>query len=284
MKQSRRIEIAKDTLEILERGNYINSQGEQVDITTVQNNAVNNTRLFKPDELEEMRAKSERTNNFQTRYEVTNETTLDAVRRLSVEEEGNVMCLNFASAKNPGGGFLGGALAQEECIARATGLYPCLLQAKEYYEYHRKLNTCLYSDHMIYSPNVPILKDEGGNVLDKLVYTTIITSPAVNAGVIRRNETGNIEKIVPVMRKRIEKLLALCLFHQHTTLVLGAWGCGVFQNDPEEIAELFKEALTGPFANQFKRVVFAVKTDKESIIDPFKKRFNKEATYYNENK
>jgi uncharacterized protein (TIGR02452 family) len=73
------------------------------------------------------------------------------------------------------------------------------------------------------------------------------------------------------------------LVHQHTTLVLGAWGCGVFQNDPEEIAELFKEALTGPFAHQFKRMVFAVKTDKESIIDPFRKRFIKEPTNYNEN-
>jgi uncharacterized protein (TIGR02452 family) len=274
MKQSRRIEIAKDTLELLEKGSYTNNQGEQVDISTIQKNAVDNTRLFKPDELEEMRANNKKANNFQTQFEVTNETTLDAARRLAAEGIQDVLCLNFASAKNPGGGFLGGALAQEECIARATGLYPCLLQAKEYYEYHRKLNTCLYSDHMIYSPNVPILKDEGGNVLDKVVCTTIMTSPAVNAGVIRRQETSKVDKIIPVMKVRVEKLLTLSLYNQHTTLVLGAWGCGVFQNDPEEIAQLFLEALTGRFANQFKRVVFAVKTDKDSIIGPFRKRFN----------
>lgn len=273
MKQSRRIEIAKDTLEILEKGFYINNKEERTDISLIQKNAVDNTRLYKPAELDELRAASKYDNSFQTRYEVTNETTLNAVRRLAGEGEDNVMCLNFASAKNPGGGFLGGALAQEECIARATGLYPCLLQANAYYEYHRKLGTCLYSDHMIYSPQVPIIKTEGGNVLDEVVCTTIITSPAVNAGVVKRNEEGNADKIIPVMRKRIEKLLALCLHHQHTTLVLGAWGCGVFRNDPEEIAELFRESLTGNFANQFKRIVFAVKTDKERIIEPFRKRF-----------
>jgi uncharacterized protein (TIGR02452 family) len=273
MKQSRRIEIAKDTLEILEKGFYTNNKEEKVDISLIQKNAVDNTRLYKPDELDEMRAENKNANNFETRYEVTNETTLDAVRRLAGEGEENVMCLNFASAKNPGGGFLGGALAQEECIARASGLYPCLLQANEYYQYHRKLNSCLYSDHMIYSPQVPILKTEDGEVLDEVVCTTIITSPAVNAGVVRRNEGGSTDKIIPVMRKRIEKLLTLCLHYEHTTLVLGAWGCGVFQNDPEEIAELFKEALTGNLNNQFKRVVFAVKTDKESIIGPFRNRF-----------
>ena len=274
MKQSRRIEIAKDTLEILEKGFYNNGQGEKVEITGIQKNAIDNTQLFKPEELETLLNNTKKENSFQTQYEVTNETTLDAARRLVREGMQDVLCLNFASAKNPGGGFLGGALAQEECIARASGLYPCLLTAMEYYTYHRKLGTCLYSDHMIYSPAVPIIKDEGGQELDEPVCITIITSPAVNAGVVRRNEENNADKIVPRMRVRTEKLLALCQNKKHTTLVLGAWGCGVFQNDPEEISQQFLEALTGKFANQFQRVVFAVKTDKESIIEPFRKRFN----------
>jgi uncharacterized protein (TIGR02452 family) len=273
MKQSRRIEIAKDTLEILEKGHYTNNKGEKVDITLIQKKAEDNTRLYKPQELDEMRAETKYESSFQTRYEVNNETTLDAARRLAAEGEENVMILNFASAKNPGGGFLGGALAQEECIARATGMYPCLLQANEYYAYNRKLGTCLYSDHMIYSPQVPILKTEDGELLDEVVCTTIITSPAANAGAVRKNEEKNADKIVPVMRRRIEKLLALCLHHKHTTLVLGAWGCGVFRNDPAIIAELFREALSGNFANQFNRVVFAVKTSDENIIEPFRQQF-----------
>jgi uncharacterized protein (TIGR02452 family) len=273
MKQSTRIEIAKSTLEILKQGFYTNNKGEKVDITHIQQKAVDNTLMFKPDELKELLENAGQPNNFQTAYEVANETTLDAARRLIDAGELNVLCLNFASAKNPGGGFLGGALAQEECIARASGLYPCLLKAGEYYTYHRQLNTCLYSDHMIYSPDVPIIKDEEGNMLDAPACIAIITSPAVNAGVIKRNEVGNIDQIIPVMKVRIEKLLGLCLHYQHRTLVLGAWGCGVFQNEPEDIAQLFLEALTGRFANQFKRIVFAVKTNNERIIEPFRKRF-----------
>jgi uncharacterized protein (TIGR02452 family) len=273
MRQSKRIEIAKDTLEILEKGFYINNKGERIDISSIQQKATDNTRLYKPEELDELLAGSNKVNNFHTQYEVTNETTLDAARRLVAMGVDDALCLNFASAKNPGGGFLGGALAQEECIARASGLYPCLLKAPEYYAYHRGLDTCLYSDHMIYSPQVPILKDEDGALLDDAVCVTVVTSPAVNAGVVRSREADNIDKIMPVMRTRIQKLLALCLNRQHTTLILGAWGCGVFQNDPEEISQLFYEALTGPFAGQFKKVVFAVKTNKETMIEPFRKRF-----------
>lgn len=272
MNQRERTIIAKDTLEILEKGFYINKGGETIDVKNAQERAVKNTRLFTPAALDEMLLK-EHANQFQTTYEVTNETTLDAVRRLDSEGVSNILCLNFASAKNPGGGFLGGAVAQEECIARASGLYGCLLQAPEYYAYHRKSGTCLYSDHMIYSPDVPVIKDEAGNLLNKIVCTSIITSPAVNAGVIRRQEISNIDRVIPVMRRRIEKLLSLCLHMKHNTLVLGAWGCGVFQNDPEEIAGLFREALTGNYANRFSRIVFAVKTNKEVIIEPFRKRF-----------
>jgi uncharacterized protein (TIGR02452 family) len=275
MKQSTRIQIAKDTLEILKRGFYLNPAGARVEISHAQAKAEDHTRLYTPGELEEMNNNTSGVTKFETVFEVTNETTLDAARRLIVSNDTNPACLNFASAKNPGGGFLNGALAQEECIARATGLYLCQHRAKEYYSFHRGLNTCLYSDHMIYSPEVPVLKDEEGNLLPSLTLATIITSSAVNAGVIRRNEISKIDQIVPLMRKRVEKLLALCLHHQHETIVLGAWGCGVFQNDPEEIAELFAEALGGKFRNQFKRVVFAVYTKNENMIEPFRKRFDK---------
>lgn len=273
MKQSTRREIAKKTLDTLEKGYYINADGNRVDIKQLQNFAESNTKLFKPDELEALLTSLPLNNTFKTDYEVTNETTLDAARRLVAAGQQDVLCLNFASAKNPGGGFLGGALAQEECIARASGLYPCLLQASEYYTFHRNLETCLYSDHMIYSPAVPVIKDEEGELLPAPVCVTIITSPAVNAGVVRRNEIENIGSILPVMKVRIEKLLALCAHKQHSTLVLGAWGCGVFQNDPEYIAQLFKEALTNRFAGQFKKVVFAVYTNKEEMIDAFRTRF-----------
>ncbi|WP_276479484.1 TIGR02452 family protein [Paraflavitalea pollutisoli] len=274
MNQKARVAIAEDTLKLLEQEYYVNTTGARVDLQQAMEHATAHTTLYTPEALQTMLdQRPDVGGSFTTTYEVTNETTLDAVRRLAAAGAGNILCLNFASAKNAGGGFLGGAIAQEECIARASGLYPCLLKAPAYYAFHRKQWSCLYSDHMIYSPAVPILKDELGVLLDEIVLTAIVTSPAVNAGVVVEREKENKEQIIPVMRVRTAKLLALCATHGHDTLVLGAWGCGVFRNNPEEIAALFHEALTGPFAGQFRKVVFAVKTNKDSIIEPFMKYF-----------
>src|SRR5688500_2570515 len=127
MNQRKRVEIARDTLDILEKGYYLNDDGQKIDINDLQNYAIDNTQYFTPEVLGKLLKNHTASNNFTTEYEVNNETTLDAARRLVAAGEKDVMCLNFASAKNPGGGFLGGALAQEECIARASALYPCLL-------------------------------------------------------------------------------------------------------------------------------------------------------------
>lgn len=273
MNQRKRVEIARDTLDILEKGFYLNNDGQKIDINDLQQYAIGNTQYFTPEVLEKLLKNHISGNNFTTEYEVNNETTLDAARRLVAAGEKDVMCLNFASAKNPGGGFLGGALAQEECIARASALYPCLLQVEDYYAMHRQMRSCLYSDRMIYSPAVPIIKDEGGQLLNEPVCVTVVTSAAVNAGVVRRDERDDTDSILPAMEKRVNKLLALCAHKQHSVLVLGAWGCGVFRNDPEQIAQLFKEALSGAFAGQFKKVVFGVKTNDESMIEAFRTRF-----------
>ena len=57
--------------------------------------------------------------------------------------------------------------------------------------------------------------------------------------------------------------------------MLGAWGCGVFQNDPEQIAELFQIALEGPFRGAFSHVAFAVldRSDDKRFIGPFERAF-----------
>src|ERR1044072_6490536 len=101
MNKKRRIEIAADTIEILEKGYYTNNKGEKVDLTLIQEKAEDNTRLYEPAGLDNLKGKTDFTNNFQTRYEVNNETTCDAARRLVAEGVEDVLVLNFASAKNP---------------------------------------------------------------------------------------------------------------------------------------------------------------------------------------
>ncbi|MCR9289254.1 MAG: TIGR02452 family protein [Bacteroidetes bacterium] len=275
MSKSTRSETAKETLRIIEQGYYENKNQKRISIAKLQAFAVEKTTLYRPEELNLLI----RELNIDvpilssTKYEVTGETTLNAVRRLTLEGEKNILCLNFASAKNPGGGFLGGAQAQEESIARSSGLYPTLLLAPDYYETNRKNRSCLYTDHMIYSPKVPIFKLEDGTNMDDVITCSVITAPAVNTGVIKRNEPQNILNIEPYMRRRIEMVLALSLKHGYDSLVLGAWGCGVFQNDPREIALWFEDILKGKYRDQFKRVVFAVYARNERFIRPFRERF-----------
>ena len=196
--------------------------------------------------------------------------TLDAVRRLIDEGNEDIACLNFASAKNPGGGFLGGSQAQEESLARSTGLYNCLLKGEEYYRENRKFKSCFYTDYMIYSPVVPILKNEEGLLLEKLYTASIITSPAVNKGVLKKGKTTGVEE---VMKQRIEKVLAVFLENGHKNIVLGAWGCGVFQNDPKDISLYFKEVIEAKFKNEFEKITFAIYASGTHFIKPFLANF-----------
>lgn len=280
--RKQRATIAQETLNVLEHGRYTNSQGESVSITTSLALAKEHTMHYTPDDFDEVysiRDKHVQKRSFQTAIEVTNETTLHAAQRLICDEhEEHVLCLNFASAKNPGGGFLGGSQAQEESLARASGLYACLLQKPGYYEANRAHKSCVYTDHMIYAPDVPVFRDDQDRFLETPYLVSFLTAPAVNRGAVERNEPQVIPRISEVMSHRIENVLSLCVVHEHHVLVFGAWGCGVFQNRPEEIAQLFKYHLleNETFNHAFKRVVFAVlnNTKELSIIGAFEDVFS----------
>jgi uncharacterized protein (TIGR02452 family) len=171
-----------------------------------------------------------------------------------------VAALNFASAKNPGGGFLGGSQAQEESLARASALYASISKHIEYYEVNRATRSLLYTDHLIVSPRVPVIRDDEDRLLEEPWEVTIITSPAPNAGAIAENNPSESVQVEPTFRRRIEQVLSAAVAFDQTALVLGAWGCGVFRNDPATVARLFGEFLLpgGTFAKAFAHVSFAV--------------------------
>jgi uncharacterized protein (TIGR02452 family) len=246
-------DIANDTMKILEVGFF--QIGEDIwDIRNTLEFAVQDTQLFLGSEPE---LEFAGTRTFQTRIEVTNETSLQALARLARENTDDVMCLNFASAKNPGGGFLGGAQAQEESLARSSGLYPCLLAGPTFYEFHRKQQNLLYSHRMIYSPSVPVFKNDAGENL-KPYNAAFITCAAPNAGAIASNQANSTSQIPEVLEQRAALVLSLAALKKHQRLVLGAWGCGVFRNDPNLVARVFKDLLENRFKNVFEEVVFAV--------------------------
>jgi len=197
---------------------------------------------------------------------VANETTLSAGRRLLAEGL-NPVALNFASAVEPGGGFLRGARAQEEYLARSSALYACLA-GNPMYAFHREPWDPLYTDYVIYSPEVPVFRDDSGELLEEPYNLSILTSPAVNAADLPEERRDEIE---PAMRGRIRKVLAVGLKHGHNAMVLGAWGCGAFGNDPHLMARLFKEQIHGDFRGAYGRIVFAIAdwSPEQRFIGPF---------------
>ena len=277
MSRSNRAGIAKETIAIVDRGWYEVDGFDRVEIRKQVDECLARTRLIRPTDHDRP-SDWDTANQGPTAFDVRNETTLNAAHRL-VAERGlnNVLLLNFASAKNPGGGFLGGSQAQEESLARSSALYASLQTQPEYYETNRGCRTALYTDHMILSPGVPVFREDNGQLLAEPYTVGMLTSPAVNAGAVNDNEPANVEKILPTMASRIDKALAVALRHGYEHLVLGAWGCGVFRNDPKAIAKLFADALLGQgkYVDAFPSVTFAVLdgTKNESIASPFQRWF-----------
>ncbi|RAJ38612.1 uncharacterized protein (TIGR02452 family) [Kitasatospora sp. SolWspMP-SS2h] len=189
--------------------------------------------------------------------EVTGEGSMQAARRLVADGGRSVAVLNFASARNPGGGYLRGAKAQEEDVCRSSLLYRCLLEAPDYYEAHRASTDLRYSHRVIWSPGVPVIRDDRGELLERTHRVGFLTSPAPNAGQLALRSPGRPLGLGPLLAERAGRVLAAAARHGARELVLGAWGCGVFRNDPAEVADAFGRALD-EWGAAFDRVVFAV--------------------------
>lgn len=256
--------IAKETERIVGRGGYRSPGGREVPLAEEIARAAAGTRLYGPEPVECVECEAGPADR-PTRFEVTGESSLDAARRLATEGQRRavgepVAVLDFASARNPGGGYLNGAQAQEEALCRASALYTCLLTVPEFYAAHRADPSPFYSDRVIHSPAVPVFRDGRGALLDEPYAVGFLTSAAPNAGVVARRTPDETGAIPGALAARCERVLEVATVHGYRQLVLGAWGCGVFRNDPAAVAAAFRSHLTGRgrFAGRFERVVFAI--------------------------
>ena len=295
-----RVQVAQATMAACEARRYTTPAGE-VSLSPALDRAVAGTKLYERapalPALATPRpagvAKAGKVASVAIR--VTAETTLEALIRLDAEltaKAGDVAdgasagdgapasdgapaaphlgCLNFASAKNPGGGFLGGAQAQEEALARASALYPALVGRPEYYERNRANRSALYLDLALYSPRVPFFRDDAGGWLPRPVLASVITSPAPNASALRQHNEFNEAELRRTFERRARVVLAIAAAEGITHLVLGAWGAGVFGNDPAMVAEVFAGALD-ELGGHFQEVTFAIPPGPNHA--PFASRF-----------
>jgi uncharacterized protein (TIGR02452 family) len=202
-----------------------------------------------------------------TTVRVRNTTSLAAASQL-VRSGRAPLVLNLANGLTPGGGFRSGSRSQEEYLCRGTGLYPTLV-GQPMYEEHRARSGYEASDAAVLSRNVPVLRDDDCELLGEpwnCHFVSMAAPVAHRVGQPRSKE---------LMAGRIRRLLHIAAAFQMHDLVLGAWGCGAFGNDPHATAEAFAAELSGPFVGYFDQVVFAITdwSEDRCHIGPFRDQF-----------
>ena len=222
-------------------------------------------------------------NKLPTKIIVSKNSSFDAAREYTTEK---VAVLNFASATNPGGGVVKGSSAQEECLCRSSNLYN-VINTREcfnnFYNPHRKNGNALHNDDIIYSKNVIIFKRDNYNTLDPSDWkeVDVITCAAPNlrenpANQWNPNESEHIDisddDLFKLHVKRAKKIFKAAIANKAEVIILGAFGCGAFRNDPEIVAKAYKSVLL-EFKNYFKYIEFAVYCNEYDTTnyDVFKK-------------
>ena len=213
---------------------------------------------------------------------VTNRDTFTAAKEyaniINSTNEGFVGVLNFASSTNPGGGVTKGSTAQEECLCRCSNLYLTLYQEKcirEYYNVNKKYMSNLGSDAIIYSRNIYVFKDKNYNMLpvEDRFYVDVLTCAAPNLRENPRNQyntdaseeklTLTDEELYNIHVKRARNILNVAIKNEDDYLILGAFGCGAFRNNPEIVAKAYKDVLQD-YMYCFKVIDFAIIDGKYS--------------------
>jgi uncharacterized protein (TIGR02452 family) len=236
--QNRFRRIAEETVDICKHGTYRTRSHGRMDIGARVRACIDRSILYRPDRMFELPPRPE----YPGFVEVREETVFTAVLRLRMDHrDKEIAILNFASACKPGGGFLNGRQAQEEAIARASALYPSIERHREMYEFGEADTNPLYTDYMIYSPHVPFFRDDSGELIEYPFEVSVITAAAPNAK--ECTKTALRRALRQTMKNRLRKVIHLAITHGNRVLVLGAFGCGVFGNDPMEVATIEKELL-----------------------------------------
>lgn len=195
------------------------------------------------------------------RVEVVENTTFQCARELHPHFS-KIAVLNFANPYEPGGGVLRGAMAQEECLCRCSDLYNVLAQPyflKHYYQHHYRNGDQYFSDRLIYTPNIIVLKSDDSipQILDKPFCVDVITCAAPY---LRGCNNNPDDALLATYRSRIRNILEVAMSQKVDCLVLGAFGCGAFHNEPQFMAKAFADLLIGEnYAPFFQKVFFAIK-------------------------
>ena len=211
---------------------------------------------------------------------VVEDTTYHCASQFVARNE-KVAVLNFANAYSPGGGVLNGAIAQEECLCRSSNLYEALTLPyllKNYYKWNSRNTGDMGTDAVIYSPDVTVFRTDDlmPEDLSPWFQTDVITCAAPYYD-IGKKKPVTMEKLEEVFFRRIRNILEVAASKDLDVLVLGAFGCGAFNNPPELVADVFQRLLLQRgYGKFFKEVLFAIKKSdgRNRNLEAFRQMFS----------
>ena len=208
-----------------------------------------------------------------TTIETSKEDSLGMALRLKQTQGLNPVVLNFADAKVPGGCVEEGVVTQEEDLFRRTTYFQTL--TKKFYP--------LSGHDLVYSPTVLVFRKsqkEQFALMEHPVSLAMIAIPALQGPEKEAGRMTNSYEI-QMTKDKMEMMFQTAILHGHDALVLGAWGCGAFHNNPpEHIAELFCKVIK-KYARYLLVVGFPIPSSEfqpNSNYDIFVKTLNKDYT------
>ncbi len=262
---NKNVEMLHDTLNILKKRKYVKN-GKKIRLK-LSGKKMKNCFVYLPEDIQSMeirKAPDICAGTLSVGCKNTDSFSMALEQYESVPSDEKILVLNFANPFNPGGGVRRGAQAQEEDLCRKSSLLLSLesKEAIKYYVYNLSLQTYLASDALIVTPEVEIIKDADGMLLEK---TTVVSVMTCAAPMMTPNREGlTEEQYGELLYRRICTMLKCAAYLGYRVLVLGAWGCGAFGNDAKLIAALFGKAIRefdfgGVRAKDiFRRIDFAV--------------------------
>ena len=247
--------IAAESMQVIEQGFYENEQGRQ----RLPEYNYGEVLCITPEKAEAIRQAAEQhiPAGHRPLMLLTDADSFTVAQSLD-----NCLVMNFANAYHPGGGFLEGCNAQEECLCRESTLYKSIgsAEAAKMYDYNKQLHSPAESDYMLISPHVCVFRDVKDNFLPEPFMTSVVTVPALNL----RRQARHIpmDEVDRIMKHRIECMLAVAANYGYRDLVLGAWGCGAFGHDPYRVAGYFREVLIDKgYMGFFDGIIFGIMDD-----------------------
>ena len=226
------------------------------------NNSINNTYVYFEDNYPDFDKRTDKA----TEITVTKDKSFQAAMRLSKENPGKrIAVMNFANAFTSGGGVTHGSRAQEESLCRTSTLYPVIARPamwNSYYAHHRDINDPRATDSLIYSEDIIICKtdDDIPVRLPEKDFTKVdvitIAAPNLESRRFPGFKVSN-EELFAIHVKRAIHMFSVAASKNVDILVLGAFGCGAFHNDPEIVSKAYKTALE-QFKGAFEKVEFAI--------------------------